>query len=97
HRRVDLPPYAFWESRAGRGTPIVLLHGLSGSSDWWRRNFDALSERHTAAADLVGFGRNRFFLRPSRLPLTFNEIAALLARWLETSFDGPVHLVGNSM
>jgi pimeloyl-ACP methyl ester carboxylesterase len=99
HRRVDLPPYAFWESRAGRGTPVVLIHGLGGSSDWWRHNFDALAERHTVAAvDLVGFGRNRFFLRPSRLPLAFEEIAALLGRWIETSFGGErVHLVGNSM
>lgn len=98
-RRVDLPPHAFWVSQGGRGTPVVLIHGLGGSSDWWRRNFEALAERHTVAAvDLVGFGRNRFFLRPSRLPLAFDEIAALLARWIETSFAGErVHLVGNSM
>lgn len=99
HRRVELPPYAFWESRAGRGTPIVLFHGLSGSSDWWRRNFDALAVRHTVAAvDLVGFGRNRLFLRPSRLPPALDDLAALLVRWIETSFGAePVHLVGNSM
>jgi len=71
---------------------------LGGSSDWWRRNVAALSEHHLVSAiDLVGFGRNRFFLRRSRLPLPFAEIAALLARWIESSFDGPVHLAGNSM
>jgi pimeloyl-ACP methyl ester carboxylesterase len=97
-RRVDLPPFTLWETRAGSGTPIVLLHGLGGSSDWWRHNIDVLAERYlVSAVDLIGFGRNRFFLRRSNLPLRFDDIAALLARWIESSFDGPVHLAGNSL
>ncbi|HXH39063.1 MAG TPA: alpha/beta fold hydrolase [Thermoanaerobaculia bacterium] len=97
-RRIDLPPFTFWETRAGDGTPVVLLHGLGGSSDWWRQNIGVLSQRYlVSAVDLVGFGRNRFFARPSRLPLAFDEMASLLARWIESSFDGPVHLIGNSM
>jgi len=97
-RRINLPPFTFWETRAGSGVPIVLLHGLGGSSDWWRHNIELLAERYlVSAVDLVGFGRNRFFLRRSKLPLQFQEIAALLARWIESSFNGPVHLVGNSM
>jgi pimeloyl-ACP methyl ester carboxylesterase len=97
-RRVDLPPYSLWETRAGSGPPLVLLHGLGGSSDWWKRNVDVLAERHEVAAiDLVGFGRNRLFLQRSRLPLRFDDIAALLARWIESTFREPVHLVGNSM
>ncbi len=97
-RRIDLPPYTFWESRAGSGAPVVLLHGLGGSSEWWRHNVDVLAERYLVSAiDLVGFGRNRFFLQKSRLPLRFDDIAALLARWIESSFVEPVHLVGNSM
>jgi pimeloyl-ACP methyl ester carboxylesterase len=97
-RRVDLPPFTFLETRAGSGTPLVLLHGLGGSSDWWRHNIDVLAERYlVSAVDLIGFGRNRFFLRRSKLPLRFDDIAALLARWIESSFDGPVHLAGNSL
>jgi pimeloyl-ACP methyl ester carboxylesterase len=92
-REVVLPPYRFWETRAGSGTPIVLLHGLGGSSDWFRYNIEVLAESHSVAAvDLVGFGRTR-----ARRPLVFEEIAALLARWIASSFDGPVHLAGNSM
>jgi len=98
HRRVDLPPFTFWETRAGSGTPLVLLHGLGGSSDWWRHNIDVLAERYlVSAVDLVGFGRNRFFLRRSKLPLKFDDIAALLIRWIETFSNGPVHLAGNSL
>ncbi|HEY2093122.1 MAG TPA: alpha/beta fold hydrolase [Thermoanaerobaculia bacterium] len=92
-REVVLPPFRFWETRAGHGTPIVLLHGLGGSSDWFRFNVEVLAESHlVAAADLVGFGRTH-----ARRPLVFEEIAALLSRWIESSFDEPVHLAGNSM
>jgi pimeloyl-ACP methyl ester carboxylesterase len=86
-----------WETRAGSGTPVALIHGLAGSSRWWSRNIDTLAERHlVAAVDLVGFGRNRRFLgTPVVLP-PFSEVTALLARWLET-FGEPVHLVGHSM
>lgn len=93
--RLEFPPYTLWETRAGAGTPVVLLHGLSGSSRWWSRNVDALAERHlVVAVDLVGFGRSR---RWRQFPgPSFRELTALLARWLET-FDEPVHLVGHSM
>ncbi|HEX7705340.1 MAG TPA: alpha/beta fold hydrolase [Thermoanaerobaculia bacterium] len=91
------PPYTLWERRAGSGTPVIFVHGLSGSSNWWSRNLDAVAAGHTAAAvDLVGFGRNiRFLGMPSLIP-PFGEVTALLARWLET-FGEPVHLVGHSM
>jgi pimeloyl-ACP methyl ester carboxylesterase len=86
-----------WETRAGSGTPVALIHGLSGSSRWWERNFDALAERHlVAAVDLVGFGKNRRSIVVPDIPPSFRELAALLARWLET-FGEPVHLVGHSM
>jgi pimeloyl-ACP methyl ester carboxylesterase len=94
---LRFPPYALWESRTGAGTPVVLLHGLSGSSRWWSRNIEALSQKHlVAAVDLVGFGRNRRFSGLPMLLPSFAEVTALLARWLET-FGEPVHLVGHSM
>lgn len=84
--RVDLPPYTLFETRTGSGTPVVLLHGLSGSSRWWSRNIDALSKRHlVATVDLGRFGR-----------LPFAEVIALVARWIER-FGEPVHLFGHSM
>lgn len=95
-RRIELPPYAFWVREAGEGTPLVLVHGLSGSSRWWDRNLDELAAHHRVlAVDLVGFGRNRRLLG-SPLPLSIGETASLLARWLGT-LEEPVHLVGHSM
>ena len=96
-QRVEIPPHSFWIRTAGSGTPVVLIHGLSGSSRWWDRNIEALSKRHAVIApDLIGFGRNRRFIG-SRLPLPFDEAVALLVRWLERDFSEPVHLVGHSM
>ena len=83
---IRLPPYSLAETRTGSGPPVVLLHGLSGSSRWWSRNVEALTKSHlVATADLGRFGR-----------LPFEEITALVARWLET-FGEPVHLFGHSM
>ena len=41
---------------AGEGEPLVLVHGLSGSTLWWSRNIPALAERHGVyLVDLPGF------------------------------------------
>jgi pimeloyl-ACP methyl ester carboxylesterase len=46
-------------SRLGTGRPLLLLHGLLGGSFCWRRNMEALSQRHTVfALDLPGHGEN---------------------------------------
>jgi pimeloyl-ACP methyl ester carboxylesterase len=86
-RTVEIPPYTFRERREGEGTPVILLHGLGGSADWWRRNIEPLAEDHeVVAVSLPGF-----------LALSFADVASLLIRWIESSFREPVHLVGNSM
>lgn len=95
--RIELPPYALWVSRAGSGTPVLLVHGLSGSGGWWRRNVDSLASRHdVVAVDLPGFGRNRRFVG-SAPPLSIASAAALLARLIAQEIGEPVHVVGHSM
>jgi pimeloyl-ACP methyl ester carboxylesterase len=77
---------------------VILIHGLGGSSDWWRHNIDTLArEFRVIAPDLIGFGRNRLFLKRSKLPPRFDAVAELLIGWIESSIREPVHLVGNSM
>jgi pimeloyl-ACP methyl ester carboxylesterase len=74
--------------------PVVLLHGLSGSSRWWRRNATALAEeRHVVVPDLIGFGRSRW---RGALP-DVRTVAGLLARWIEERDMERAHVVGHSM
>ena len=79
---------------AGSGEPLILVHGLSGSTRWWARNTSALAERHTVyLVNLPGFGALRW--RGPRFVL--REAATWLAEWVEAVGVGPCHLVGHSM
>jgi pimeloyl-ACP methyl ester carboxylesterase len=78
----------------GDGEPLVLIHGLGGSSDWWVRNVGFLSRHFTVyTVDLPGFGAMR------RCPAPFSVDSAVA--WLRTFLDAlgleQVSLIGHSM
>lgn len=91
----DLGPYHIHALDSGTGgREVLLLHGLSGSSRWWRRNLGALAEHfRVLAPDVIGFGRSRF---RGRIPPP-EELAAVLAEWTGQVAEGAVDLVGHSM
>jgi len=80
--------------RQGRGPVVVLLHGLGGFAESWRRTIDALAARaDVLALDLPGFGlsakpRNRYALE---------FFVRALHGFLETAGVGQVSLVGHSL
>ncbi len=78
---------------AGQGAPVVLLHGLSGSTRWWARNVPALA-RHFRVylIDLIGFGASR---AASRFAL--HEAASHLTCWMDYLGIERASLVGHSM
>lgn len=79
---------------AGEGEPVVLVHGLSGSTRWWARNVPTLAERYRVhLVDLPGFGAMRRLSRQFALV----EAAAWLSAWMEAVGLGPAHMVGHSM
>jgi pimeloyl-ACP methyl ester carboxylesterase len=92
-RRIRIGPATIAYQVAGAGPPIVLIHGLSGSSLWWARNIGALAERFQVhVVDLIGFGGSRGGHR-----FVLHEAAGYLASWLELLGLAPVSLVGHSM
>lgn len=77
----------------GSGSPVLLLHGLSGSGRWWSRNVPALAQHfRTYTVDLPGFGANRA-IRWTGL----DDTADWLATWMADEGVGPAHVAGHSL
>lgn len=75
----------------GEGPPLVLVHGLAGSTRWWRRNTHVLSEHFKVyLIDLPGFGG-------SGAAESLEVVTASLPAWLDWIGLDCVHLVGHSM
>src|SRR5437762_14159556 len=92
-RRAKIGPATIAYGVAGIGPPVVLVHGLSGSSRWWQRNIGALTpQRRVYLIDLIGFGASR-----ARHPFVLAEAAGYLTQWLDQLELERVSLVGHSM
>jgi len=77
----------------GSGKPVVLVHGLSGSSRWWARNVGALAQRFRVhIVDLIGFGSSR-----DGHNFVLSEAADYLARWVDRLEIERASLIGHSM
>jgi len=85
---VDLAAQIF-----GEGPPVILLHGLFGSQRNWGGIIRALaSDVRIHGLDLRNHGES-----PWADSMTYDDMAADVARYIETIGDGPVTLLGHSM
>jgi pimeloyl-ACP methyl ester carboxylesterase len=79
---------------AGRGAPVILLHGLGGDGSRWGPNIEPLArDFHLFALDQIGFGQ-------SDKPLAnyhTGMLAEFLVGFLKEAGVGKASLVGNSM
>lgn len=81
---------------AGTGTPVVLLHGFTGSSTNWRGLMGQLAaDYRVVAVDILGHGQTAVSPNPHRY--TMPHVAADLAALLQTLNATPCHLLGYSM
>lgn len=93
YRRANVGPAAIHYQVAGSGRPLVLIHGLSGSCRWWKKNLAELARQFRVyVVDLVGFGSSR-----NGHPFALGEAAEHLARWMEQLGLERAALVGHSM
>ena len=59
HREVELHGHAVGYRMLGEGPLLVLLHGITSTSEAWREVMPRLAETHTVIApDLIGHGRS---------------------------------------
>lgn len=77
----------------GDGPPLLLVHGLAGSSLWWKHNAATFAQHFTVyVVELSGYGTNRAW-RPLRLQAAADCLASLI-----TSISAHrAHIIGHSM
>jgi pimeloyl-ACP methyl ester carboxylesterase len=89
---IHLGSNTLYTEVTGKGSPVVLIHGLAGSTKWWSRNIAALARNHEVhTVDLVGFGQNK----GGRFVLA--EAAGLLAEWMRRRGLRGASVIGHSM
>jgi pimeloyl-ACP methyl ester carboxylesterase len=77
---------------AGVGKPVILLHGLSGSSRWWKKNVAYLAGRFNIhLIDLQGFGQS------NKSRFTLNEAAQVVIKWMDYMEIEQASIIGHSM
>jgi len=78
----------------GEGPPLILLHGMGGSLEWWEYNLDTLSQKFRVIAfDFPGFGY-------SSLPdvrFRLDSVPDFMASLLNAFQLARASLLGNSM
>ena len=82
---------------AGRGEPVLLLHGLGSAADDWLPQIEALRPSHRVIAlDARGSGESRDLRHPHG-PFTVKQFAQDAATLLDALGAVPAHVVGLSM
>ena len=93
-RYVEVENYRIRYLVAGEGEPVILVHGLSGSTRWWIRNVPRLAQYYRVyLVDLPGFGTMRRFRRRFAL----EKASSWLLAWMETIGVEQAHFLGHSM
>ncbi|WP_058867364.1 alpha/beta fold hydrolase [Chloracidobacterium thermophilum] len=95
-REVVIDGVRLHYKEGGAGEPLVLIHGLGGSSDAdWGQVIVPLSRRfHVYAIDLPGFGRSD---KPANASYAIREQAATVVKFLDRVDVRQAHMCGLSM
>lgn len=96
---VEVAGVRVYYRHAGSGTPMLLIHGVVGSSADWRNNIDALAQRGSVyAIDLVNMGRSqRVGGLDATLGATAKRIVAVMDALRITAVDVVAHSHGGAV
>ncbi|WP_063819067.1 alpha/beta fold hydrolase [Herbidospora cretacea] len=89
---MDVVPLAWKEAGRPGGVPVVLIHGLTGSSATWDRIAPALGRRRWIAPDMRGHGAS-----PRHADYSLELMAADTLAFLDARGLTEIDLVGHSM
>ena len=79
---------------AGEGEPVLMIHGLGGSSRCWTWALPSLTRRHRVfLLDLPGFGR----LRHRHRDFALDTAREWIERWMDAVGLARAHVIGHSM
>ncbi|MCK7547789.1 alpha/beta fold hydrolase [Marinobacter koreensis] len=85
--------HAIFSRMAGRGDPLVLLHGFPTASWDWNRIWPMLTQEYSVfALDMLGFG---FSDKPSKYTYSIEDQADLVQGWIDGLGLETVHLMGH--
>ncbi len=95
-REVTVDGIRLHYKEGGAGEPLVLIHGLGGSSDadWGQVLVPLAKQFHVYALDLPGFGRSD---KPPQATYAIRSQSATLVRFLDAVGVRQAHLCGLSM
>ena len=94
HRTADLDGPVRYLDFGGAGRPLVMVHGLGGSSmNWMAVGPEIANSHHAIAIDLAGFGQTPLFQRSAGV----GRNAELVHEFIEKVIGEPVAIMGNSM
>ena len=77
----------------GRGEPLIILHGLFGSSDNWH----TLARRWGESFLIYTLDQRNHGSSPHESAMNYKELAQDLHQFITQERLGPVHIVGHSM
>jgi pimeloyl-ACP methyl ester carboxylesterase len=83
----------YWQA-GGKGSAVVLVHGLGGFIENWMHNIEPLAKEHRVyAMDLVGFGRS------DKTPLVkdMNTLVQFISDFMDALKISKATLIGNSL
>jgi len=94
HKTADVDGPVHYLDFGGTGKPLLMVHGLGGSSlNWMAVGPEIAKSYHAIAIDLAGFGRTPLFHRSAAV----GGNTELVHEFIEKVVGEPVVIVGNSM